>query len=75
MSQIIKLGDVVRHVHPAFSGIELYVVKKLDDRKYKCRFLISGCFGSDEFDETELFKELNQQNRRGPGFNAFSNVR
>lgn len=47
-------GDVVTHVYPAFKWIDLYVVKRLDDGKYKCRYLQGDVFMADEFESDEL---------------------
>ena len=56
-------GTVVKHVHPSFAKIKLYVVKKLEGGSYKCRYLQGDLFISDEFEAEELEESVEKIKR------------
>ena len=49
-----KPGDIVKHVNKEFDIFNLYVVKRLENGSYKCRYRRNDIFMSDEFDDFEL---------------------
>jgi len=66
---IFKPGDIVKHVY--FADVKLYVIKKLENGSYKCRYQNDISLVSDEFDEIELIKDMGNP---GLGIRAMSGV-
>lgn len=62
-------GEVVNHVHREFSRVKLYVVKRLDDGKYKCRYLLGDVFMADEFEAGELKKYVEKPLKKAKVYN------